>query len=42
MNDVLDLLKHKPELKQINSGIVRNEGYFKSLKEDADFAANEG
>lgn len=42
MKDVLDLLKHKPELKQINSGIVRNEGYFKSLKEDADFAANEG
>ena len=34
MEDVLDLLKGNPELMNINKGIVRNEGYFKSIKED--------
>ena len=29
--DVIDLLKSKPELLNINSGIIRNEGYLKSL-----------
>ena len=36
MEDVLDLLEAKPYLKDINSGIVRNEGYMKSLQEDKD------
>jgi glutamate-1-semialdehyde 2,1-aminomutase/spore coat polysaccharide biosynthesis protein SpsF len=31
MNDVLRLLDEHPELLQINCGIVRNEGYYKSL-----------
>ncbi len=34
MRDVLKLLEKNPELKNINSGIKRNEGYLKSLKED--------
>lgn len=34
MSDILKLLKEKPELMDINSGINRNEGYVKSLKED--------
>lgn len=34
MQDILKLLKEKPELMDINSGINRNEGYIKSLKED--------
>jgi len=34
MEDVLDLLRKSPELMSINEGIVRNEGYLKSLKED--------
>ncbi len=42
MKDVLNLLKQKPELMEINGGIARNEGYFKSLREDADLAAEEG
>ena len=32
--DVIKLLERKPELLQINSGSVVNEGYFKSLRED--------
>lgn len=32
--DVLNILKIKPELLKINSGIVRNEGLLKSLAED--------
>ena len=32
--DILELLSRNPELMEINSGIVRNEGYIKSLKED--------
>ncbi len=34
MEDVLKLLRHRPELMEINRGIQRNEGYQKSLKED--------
>ena len=34
MNDILDLLQSKPEIAQINQGIVRNEGYAISLKND--------
>jgi len=36
-DDILDLLRRKPELLQINSGIIRNEGYLKSLMEDKAF-----
>jgi len=42
MKDVLNLLKQKPKLMEINSGISRNEGYSKSLRKDADLAAEEG
>lgn len=35
MKDVLQLLNRHPELKRINTGISRNEGYLKSLEEDA-------
>jgi len=34
IEDILKLLKKHPELKEINSGIGRNEGYIRSLKED--------
>lgn len=34
INDILGLLKEYPELTAINSGIGRNEGYTKSLKDD--------
>lgn len=34
MNDILCLLNSKPELNNINSGFIRNEGYLKSLDED--------
>jgi spore coat polysaccharide biosynthesis protein SpsF (cytidylyltransferase family) len=34
MKDVLGLLEKYPDLKQINQGIVINEGYAKSLEED--------
>ena len=34
LNDVLDLLAAEPGLAELNSGIRRNEGYEKSLKED--------
>lgn len=34
MEDVLDLLKKCPELMDINKGIIRDEGYLKSLKVD--------
>lgn len=33
-NDILELLKRKPELSKINKNSTRNEGYLKSLKED--------
>lgn len=34
MADILKLLTEKPELKNINSHLLRNEGYNKSLKQD--------
>ena len=34
MEDILNLLKKHPELMDLNKGIIRNEGYLKSLKED--------
>ncbi|MBI4101524.1 MAG: spore coat protein, partial [Candidatus Nealsonbacteria bacterium] len=34
LRDVLDLLKKNPELTEKNKSIVRDAGYFKSLKED--------
>lgn len=34
MEDVLKLLKEKPELVEINKKIIRNEGYLKSLEKD--------
>ena len=34
MVEVLALLERRPELRQINAGILRNEGYELSLKED--------
>ena len=37
MNDVLNLLKEKPELIDINSDHDMDEGYKKSLKEDQEF-----
>jgi spore coat polysaccharide biosynthesis protein SpsF len=42
MEDILELLERHPELKQINEGIVINEGYAKSLKEDKIVKLNEG
>jgi spore coat polysaccharide biosynthesis protein SpsF len=35
--DILKLLEREPELLKINEGIIRNEGYIKSLKEDEEF-----
>jgi spore coat polysaccharide biosynthesis protein SpsF len=35
--DILNLLEREPELSKINEGIVRNEGYAKSLTEDEEF-----
>ena len=32
--DVLKLLEKEPNLMKINQGIIRNEGYLKSLKND--------
>ena len=34
MEDILSLLKKHPELTEINSKTIRNEGYFKSVKEE--------
>lgn len=34
MEDILDLLEKEPYLSEINTGIIRNEGYLKSLKQD--------
>ncbi|MCL5958534.1 MAG: glycosyltransferase family protein [Chloroflexi bacterium] len=34
MEEVLDLLRERPEISEINAGIGRNEGYQKSLRED--------
>lgn len=32
--DIIDVLKKKPDLTKINAGITRNEGYLKSLQKD--------
>lgn len=37
MGEILQLLEEKPDLMDINSGFVRNEGYLKSLAEDQAF-----
>ena len=34
MNDVLVLLEKEPELKNINSDFIKNEGYLHSIKND--------
>lgn len=34
MNDILQFLKENPRIENMNSGIQRNEGYLKSLKND--------
>jgi len=34
MKEILDFLKEHPEVERVNKGIIRNEGYLKSLKED--------
>jgi spore coat polysaccharide biosynthesis protein SpsF (cytidylyltransferase family) len=34
MTEILDLLMNRPEIQAINAGFERNEGYFRSLKED--------
>ena len=39
LEDVLDVLNRKPELLKINAGIIRNEGYLKSLQKDKDHPA---
>ena len=36
-NDILNLLKRRPELIKINNYYIRNEGLVKSLKEDKEF-----
>jgi spore coat polysaccharide biosynthesis protein SpsF len=35
--DILDLLKKEPQLMEINSRIIRNEGYLKSLLKDKEY-----
>lgn len=42
MNDVLELIDKNPELEKMNSEIVSNRGYYKSLFEDAQAAAAPG
>ena len=39
MKDVLELLEKNPGLEKMNSEIVSNRGYYKSLFEDAQAAA---
>jgi len=34
MNEILNLLIESPDIEMINSSIIRNEGYLKSLRED--------
>ena len=41
MKNVLDLLKKKPHLAEINNHIVRNEGALKSYEKDKEFLRNE-
>ena len=37
MYDVLELLRKRPELREINQGIGRNEGFLKSLQADEEY-----
>lgn len=37
MGDILKIISKNPEIQKINSGIMRNEGYMKSLKGDGNF-----
>ncbi len=37
MNDILKIISENPEIQKINSDIIRNGGYMKSLKEDGEF-----
>lgn len=37
MNDILKIISKNPKIQKINSGIIRNEGYMKSLKDDDEF-----
>ena len=39
MEDILDLIKEKPNLLKINSEFIRNEGLLKSLNEDVDLGS---
>jgi spore coat polysaccharide biosynthesis protein SpsF len=34
LSDILSLLEDNPELLKINKGIIKNEGYLKSLESD--------
>ncbi|HKZ02341.1 MAG TPA: glycosyltransferase family protein [Pyrinomonadaceae bacterium] len=38
--DILNLLENEPRLMEINRGLVRDEGYMKSLKEDEEYLRN--
>jgi len=42
MQDVLDLLERDPGLLGVNAGIIRNEGYLKSLRQDKEAAMSKG
>ena len=42
MEDVLALLEENPALMEINKGIIRDEGYLKSLEEDKAYEAQSG
>jgi len=37
MDDILKIISKNPEIQKINSNIMRNEGYLKSLKENGEF-----
>lgn len=39
MNEIISLLKENPKLLEINKGMVRNEGYKKSLLKDKEYEA---
>ena len=41
MEDVIELINHKPELLEINSKFTRNEGLIKSLNEDVDLGSRD-
>jgi spore coat polysaccharide biosynthesis protein SpsF len=41
VDEIVALMHRKPELEKINSGIHRNEGYIKSLKEDREVKEGE-